>query len=208
MCYIGQVSQVRFIRITWTITVFVTVLQVHSGFQSSPQRMKHKWPFGRLVSIETTVFVIPKIFHRVLTCLNPLWDVWKMSIPAAPTSAVTDEPFSPSPELLSTIALSVLLFVFLITNTVLCCLYRRRRGWFTSDSPLSPRQSHANVSTSTVKQKKRKSTSDFSCSGALFSVSLKSFTTTDHSCEINQHKQIKCFFSLTFFEKFQFWKLS
>ncbi|XP_029023526.1 T-cell differentiation antigen CD6-like [Betta splendens] len=39
------------------------------------------------------------------------------------------EPFSPSPELLSTIALAVLLFVFIITNTVLCCLYRRRHAF-------------------------------------------------------------------------------
>ncbi|XP_026205281.1 T-cell differentiation antigen CD6-like isoform X2 [Anabas testudineus] len=52
-------------------------------------------------------------------------NIWTMD----PTSVVpTEELFSPSPELLSTIALSVLLFVFLITNTVLCCLYRRRHA--------------------------------------------------------------------------------
>lgn len=68
--------------------------------------------------------------ERTRKCLNTYWDVWKMSIPTGPTSVVpTEELFSPSPELLSTIALSVLLFVFLITNTVLCCLYRRRHGW-------------------------------------------------------------------------------
>ncbi|XP_061597321.1 T-cell differentiation antigen CD6-like [Cololabis saira] len=35
----------------------------------------------------------------------------------------------PSPELISTIALALLLLVFLVVNTVLCCLYRRRHAF-------------------------------------------------------------------------------
>ncbi|XP_067468391.1 T-cell differentiation antigen CD6-like isoform X2 [Thunnus thynnus] len=46
--------------------------------------------------------------------------------------------FSVSPELLSTITLSLLLLVFLITNTVLCCHYRRRHAFLLKQTRTSP----------------------------------------------------------------------
>ncbi|XP_023815853.1 T-cell differentiation antigen CD6 isoform X1 [Oryzias latipes] len=46
---------------------------------------------------------------------------------------------SQSIELLSTISLSVLLFVFLIVNTVLCCLYKRRHAFLLKEIRSNPR---------------------------------------------------------------------
>ncbi|XP_039978044.1 T-cell differentiation antigen CD6-like isoform X2 [Xiphias gladius] len=56
------------------------------------------------------------------------------------TTAVTVEAlFSVSPELTSTITLSLLLIVFLITNTVLCCHYRKRHAVLLQQMRTRPR---------------------------------------------------------------------
>ncbi|KAM4538780.1 T-cell differentiation antigen CD6-like isoform 2-T2 [Odontesthes bonariensis] len=46
-----------------------------------------------------------------------------------------------SPELLSSIVLSLVLLVFLIINTVLCCLYRRRHAFLLQQTRTNPRPS-------------------------------------------------------------------
>ncbi|XP_017276529.3 deleted in malignant brain tumors 1 protein isoform X2 [Kryptolebias marmoratus] len=58
-------------------------------------------------------------------------------------AAVKDSP-SPSPELLSTIALALVLLVFLIINTVLCCLYRRRHAFLLQQTRSNQRRQAEN----------------------------------------------------------------
>lgn len=53
-----------------------------------------------------------------------------LSSEGAPTIGPSKGNFLPSTELLGAATVCLVLLVFLITNTVLCCHYRRRHGWF------------------------------------------------------------------------------